>query len=115
MLIKQPFIEDLNTRIVVDNTRGGNIDVVDLDLNGIGYHQRHRGSYRNPATSPYSFGRGNSIALETGHETGGSDDLMGRDLIYIADANGPTGPVIRDEVKQPQTPLLCWSWGIPST
>ena len=53
VLIKQPFIEDLNTRIVVDNTYGGNLDVADLGTDGIDFYQRQRGSYRNPVTPPW--------------------------------------------------------------
>ncbi len=105
VLIKQPFVEGLNARIIVDNTIGGNLDVADLNLDGIDYYHRHRGSYRGPATSPYYYGRGNSIALESNHETAGSDDLLGQDLIYIADANGPAGQVTVMKVQQPQTPL----------
>ncbi len=105
VLIKQPFVEDLNTRIVVDNTYGGNLDFADLGTDGIGFHQRQRGSYRNPVTPPYSWGRGNSIALESNHETAGSDDLLGQDLIYIADANGPVGQIMVMKTEQPQVPL----------
>lgn len=105
VLIKQPMIEGLNTRIIVDNTYGGNLDVVDLTLDGTDDYQRHRGSYRSPVTPPYSYGRGNSIALESNHETAGADDLLGQDLIYIADANGPVGQVTVMKVNQPQSPL----------
>ncbi len=105
VVLKQPYTEDPNGRIIVDNTYGGNIDVVDFTANGIDYFQRQRGSYRDPVTTTYFTVRGNSIALETNHETAGSDDLLGQDLVYIADANGPPGQVTVIGVQQSPSPL----------
>jgi hypothetical protein len=59
---------------------------VDLNATGDDVTRRQRASYRSPVPGPgWSTYDGNSLALETNHETLGSDDLTTTDLLYISD------------------------------
>jgi hypothetical protein len=99
--------EDHNrTRILVDNAAGGNVDVVDLDLVGLDWERRQRMSYRPAASSPYALNNGNTLALETRYETHPSSDLLGVDVLFIADKNGGLDGLIRAvRINQPPSPL----------
>ena len=86
---KQPLSEGDNPgRLIVDNTPEGNIDVVDLNATGTDVAQVQRYSYRNPvSSSSWETNLGNTLALETQHETLAVDDLTSTDILYISDKN----------------------------
>ena len=74
---KHTFAEGiLLGRLVVDNLRGGNLDVIDMDSWGMSPNRIQRFSYR-PAlsTSVINTYRGNSLAMDPRHETLPVDDL----------------------------------------
>lgn len=74
-------------RLIVDNTVGGTLDVVDLDAAGGQAALRQRFSYRAALEGSWQTHPGNSLALETRHETLAADDLTTTDRLYISDAN----------------------------
>ena len=97
---KQPMSEGNHAgRLIVDNPWGGNVDIVDFDAAGSAPARRQRRSYRAPLSG---FSRqdnpGNSLALESRHQTLPSDDLASTDILYIADVNHP----------QPETLYALW-------
>ena len=88
LAFKEPFSEGNNPgRLLVDDVSGGNVDVVDLDAAGTGAVRRQRYSYRDSISGAVQTNQGNSLALETRHETLPSDDLHSTDTLYIADRN----------------------------
>ncbi len=86
---KQPLSEGDNPgRLIIDNTPEGNIDVVDLNATGTDAAQVQRHSYRDPvSSSSWETNLGNTLALETQHETLAVDDLTSTDILYISDKN----------------------------
>jgi hypothetical protein len=113
LTMKQPFEEGSgNARIIVDNTIHGNIDVVDLDGQGKDAALLQRYSYRAPVacadepTCNWRINEGNSLALETQHETLPVDDLVGRDILYIGDDNGILGHIRAIRIGHPGSSLL---------
>ena len=95
LTLKQPHSEDNEpARIFIDDTVHGNIDVIDLASIGTDQIQLQRYSYRDPLacadqqTCHWQINEGNSLALETKHETLAEDDLSTNDILYIADDNG---------------------------
>ena len=95
LTLKQPLAEGSGfARIIVDDTIHGNIDVVDLNAAGTDALLLQRYSYRDPvacADEPschWNVNEGNSLALETQHETLAVDDLSNSDILYIGDDNG---------------------------
>lgn len=86
---KPAFLEDtLLGRLVIDNVRGGKLDVVDMDSWGLGPARIQRFSYRSPlSTTTIRTFRGSSIALEPLHETLAADDLSKEDLVFLLDGN----------------------------
>jgi hypothetical protein len=105
--LKQPGDEGGNARIIIDNTIHGNIDVVDLDAEGLEAMRLGRYSYRAPVacaddpTCNWKVNEGNSLALETQHETQLDDDLRGSDLLYIGDDNGIYGHIRTLRISHP--------------
>jgi len=91
--LKQPMSEGDNPgRLIIDNPWTGNIDVVDLNAAGTLTATLHRYSYRDPLSSSWrNDNPANSLALESRHETLGSDDLTSTDILYIADKHHPMG------------------------
>lgn len=87
--IKQAKSEGNNpTRLIVDGNYSGLLHVVDLKPDGVGVECIQRVNYRPTLTGSYRQDNpGNSLALETKHETLGVDDLANDDLLYIADLN----------------------------
>ena len=92
LAFKQPFSEGNNPgRLIIDNTKMGRIDVVDLNTAGYSSVRIQRYDYRDPVPgSGWSFNLGDSLALEPKHETATTDDLTTTDLLYISDKNEPT-------------------------
>ena len=88
-VVKPAYAESEGTaRLLIDNTYGGTIDVVDLDTTGVRVSAIQRWSYRSPlATDKWWTLRGNSLALETRHETLALDDLGLKDILYLLDGN----------------------------
>lgn len=74
-------------RIILDNTRKGRIDVIDLSADGLDIARSQRFAYaeRDLMSGPINFG--NSLALEARHETLAIDDMVGIDHLYISDPN----------------------------
>lgn len=106
--LKQPRDEGGGqARIIIDNTIHGNIDVVDLDIEGIDPLQLQRYSYRDPvacADDPscnWRVNEGNSLAIETQHETLADDNLIGSDILYIGDDNGILGHIRAIRISHP--------------
>jgi hypothetical protein len=61
---------------------------VDLNATGTAAAQVQRHSYRAPvSSSSWETNPGNSLALETQHETLAVDDLTSTDILYISDKN----------------------------
>jgi hypothetical protein len=98
-------------RLIINNTYEGRFDVVDLNGAGTAAALRQRAAYRSQVTGPsYLTVEGNSLALETNHETLASDDLTSTDLLYISDVNhdnvgGGTGWVRVAQIGQPLSTL----------
>jgi hypothetical protein len=85
---KQPFSEGSTPgRLIIDDTKNGNVDVVDLNATGTDAARLQRHSYRDPTPGGWSGNLGNSLALETRHETLEIDDLTSTDILYISDKN----------------------------
>jgi hypothetical protein len=110
--MKQPTDEGNHyARIFVDDTINGNIDVVDLDAAGTDVLRLQRYSYRDPvgcADDPvcnWRVNEGNSLAIETKHETLAVDDLSGRDILYIGDDNGISGHIRVIRINHPGSSL----------
>jgi hypothetical protein len=97
--LKQPGIEGRQARVIIDNTIHGNIDVVDLDAEGLEAMELGRASYRAPVacadepTCVWKVNEGNSLALETQYQTQLDDNLRSSDLLYIGDDNGIYGHI----------------------
>jgi hypothetical protein len=88
LALKQPMSEGDNPgRLIIDNTARGNIDVVDLNPAGTAAARLQRYSYRDPTAGGWNCNEGNSLALETRHETLAADDLADTDILYISDQN----------------------------
>jgi hypothetical protein len=92
LAFKQPVSEGDNPgRLIVDDTANGNIDVVDLNEAGTAAARRQRYSYRPSLCSEshcsWENVAGNSLALETRHETLPVDDLTTTDVLYVSDKN----------------------------
>jgi hypothetical protein len=76
------------TRLIVDDNYNGILHVVDLNSEGTDLARVQRGDYRPALTDVWRQDNpGNSLALETKHETLSVDDLANDDLLYIADLN----------------------------
>ena len=93
LAFEQPFAEGANPgRLLIDNTPEGNLDVVDCNAAGTDAARVQRLSYRPPvADSGWATNAGNTLALETNHETLPADDLAARDRLYISDKNHAQG------------------------
>ncbi len=93
LVFEQPFSEGANpARLLIDNTPEGNVDVVDFNPAGTDAARVQRLSYRAPVTEPsWETNAGNSLALETRHESLASDDLSTSDRLYISDKNHALG------------------------
>lgn len=88
LALKQSSSEGGNPgRLFLDNTSLGNIDVVDLNEDGTAAARLQRASYRGAVSGASELIRGNSLALETQHETLPTDDLTSTDMLYISDKN----------------------------
>ena len=88
LAFKQPGSEGNNPgRLIVDNTRGGTIDVIDLNGAGTEAARIQRYAYRAAIEGTVFLNSANTLALETQHETLPIDDLATSDLLYISDAN----------------------------
>ena len=88
LVLKQPMSEGENPgRLIIDNTPRGTIDVVDLNPTGTAAASLQRYSYRDPTATGWYCNQGNSLALETRHETLAADDLASTDIVYISDQN----------------------------
>ena len=88
LVLKQPLSEgDHPARLIVDDAKNGNVDVVDLNPQGTAAARLQRYSYRDPVSGSTSLNAGNTLALEPKHETLATDDLAASDLLYIADKN----------------------------
>jgi len=78
-------------RLILDDTANGNVDVVDLTVTGTDAGRRQRYSYRDSLCSgawcTWQTNQGNTLALETRHETAAGDDLASVDVLYVADLN----------------------------
>jgi hypothetical protein len=89
LALKQSNSEASNpVRLIIDDTRHGRIDVVDLNTEGtaaVNPIQRFAYDERNLNSSGVNMG--NSLALEAKHETLSVDDLTSTDHLYIADPN----------------------------
>ena len=89
------------TRLFIDNTYGGNIDVVDLDSAGVRATAIQRWSYRSPLTTDKWWSlNGNSLALEPRRETLANDDLAGRDILYLLDGNTAANRIRAVRIRQ---------------
>jgi hypothetical protein len=88
--LKQPAEEGGNpARLLIDNARGGRVDVVDLDFWGSAPLVRQRFTYRDPVEGSLMLNSGNTLALESRHETQSPLDLSTSDVLYVADKNRP--------------------------
>jgi len=92
LALKESMAEGTNSsRLIVDDTANGNIDVVDLNASGTDVLRRQRHSYRETLCSGsycvWALNQGNGLALETKHETVVPDDLTNVDVLYISDPN----------------------------
>ncbi len=88
LAIKPANVEAGNpTRLVVDNNPGGQIDVIDVGIGGVTIARAQRFAYREPITTSWQTNSGNTLALDTNHETMAVDDLTSTDRLYIADKN----------------------------
>jgi hypothetical protein len=107
LVFKQPQSEGDNLgRLIIDNPRGGTLDVVDLDAAGVEPIALQRHAYRAPVSIfQYEDNRGNTLALEPRHETGPVADLTTADLLYVADLNHTRGHVRRLSFNQAPAPL----------
>ncbi len=107
LVFKQPASEGGNPgRLIIDNPKRGTLDVVDLDLTGIHTATLQRYAYRAPVpTTGYELNRGNTLALETRHETQTPDDLNGSDRLYVADLNHTVGHIRALSLNQAPNPL----------
>ena len=97
MAIRSPGVEGAeNGRIILDDTAGGVLDVVDLDPGGTSAQRLQRYTYRSPITEDIVYRMaGNSLALETNHQTLPVDDLSTTDVLYISDQNNSNGYTLR--------------------
>jgi hypothetical protein len=95
-------------RIVLDNTRTGRIDVVDLTADGMDISRNQRFAYDERDLFGGELNFGNSLALDAKHETLASDDMVGVDRLYIADPNHASGTSGRGYIRVVQmgNPLL---------
>jgi len=92
LAFEQPMSEGNNPgRLIIDNTPAGNIDVADLNAAGTNAALIQRFSYRDAIVGAWQTNNGNSLALETQHETLTVDDLTSVDLLYISDKNHSAG------------------------
>lgn len=93
LAFEQPFTEGANPgRLLIDNTPEGNVDVVDFNAAGMDAARVQRLSYRPPVDgSGWATNAGNTLALETRHESLDVDDLAARDRLYISDKNHTQG------------------------
>ena len=92
LALKEALAEGTNSsRLILDDTANGNIDVVDLNVEGTDAQLRQRHSYRETLCSGsycvWELNQGNGLALETKHETVVPDDLANVDVLYISDPN----------------------------
>jgi len=106
LALKQPMSEgDGPARLIVDDTANGNVDVVDLNATGTDAVLRQRYSYRpspcGESSCSFSTNPGNSLALETNHETLAVDDLASTDVLYVADLNHTQGHIHTLQLNHP--------------
>jgi len=100
MIIEQPMTEGSNPgRLIIDNNWTGNIDVVDLNGSGTSSARIQRFSYRESVGN--SSNDGNSLALETQHETLATDDLSSTDILYVSDKDYLPGVIRRIRIAHP--------------
>ena len=101
LAFKQPQSEGDNPgRLIIDNPKGGTLDIVDLDAAGTEAIALQRHAYRAPvSTFQYEDNRGNTLALEPRHETGGGG-LTTADVLYVADLNHTRGHIRRLSLNQ---------------
>lgn len=106
LAFKQPQSEGDNPgRLIIDNPKGGTLDVIDFDAAGAEPIALQRHAYRAPvSTFQYEDNRGNTLALEPRHETGGGD-LTTTDLLYVADLNHTRGHIRRLSLNQASAAL----------
>jgi len=107
LVFKQSQSEGDNPgRLIIDNPKGGTLDIVDLNAAGVEPIALQRHAYRAPvSTFEYQDNRGNTLALEPRHETGTVADLTTTDLLYVADLNHTKGHVRRLSLNQAPAPL----------
>jgi hypothetical protein len=90
LALKQSNSEAGNpARLILDNTRRGRIDAVDLSPAGTAVARSQRFAYDERSPEYSSSNLGNSLALENNHETLTVDDLTTTDILYISDRNHP--------------------------
>jgi hypothetical protein len=90
LALKQSNSEaDNPARLILDNTRKGRIDVVDLSATGTAVARSQRFAYDERSPEYSNINLGNSLALESKHETLSVDDLATTDILYISDRNHP--------------------------
>ncbi len=110
LALKESMSEGTNSsRLIVDDTANGNIDVVDLNVIGTDALLRQRYSYRETLCSSshcyFHSNQGNTLALETKHETVPPDDLVSVDVLYIADPNHEDGHIRALRLNHPAQDL----------
>ena len=106
LAFKQPQSEGENPgRLIIDNPKGGTLDIIDLDTTGVEATTLQRHAYRAPVSVfEYRDNQGNTLALEPRHETGAAD-LTTTDVLYVADLNHTKGHIRRLSINQAPAPL----------
>lgn len=90
---KQSYSEGGNGgRLFVDCSRCGIVSVLDFDAMGTDAVGRQRFTYRDRLEGTIMGVDGNTLALETRHETLAADDLVATDLLYLYDIMDPDFP-----------------------